>query len=86
MKRIEANKNNNEEKKKGKEIMEVKIQKNNKIEEIDKDELKTVAQTLSEVEKLPTETRIAMQYYIKGTLAGLQMMGDNTSLVNAKKA
>lgn len=70
------------EKKKGKEIMEVKIQKNNKVEEIDKDELKTVAQTLSEVEKLPTEKRIAMQYYIKGTLAGLQMMGDNTSLAS----
>lgn len=86
MKRKEATRNNNEEKKKGKEIMEVKIQKNNKVEEIDKDELKTVAQTLSEVEKLPAETRIAMQYYIKGTLAGLQMMGDNTSLVNAKKA
>lgn len=80
MKRIEATRNNNEEKKKGKEIMEVKIQKNNKVEEIDKDELKTVAETLSEVEKLPTEKRIAMQYYIKGTLAGLQMMGDNTSL------
>lgn len=35
--------------------MEVKIQNNNKVEEIDKDELKTVAQTLSEVEKLPAE-------------------------------
>ena len=62
--------------------MEVRILINNKIEEIDKDELKTVAETLSEVEKLPAEKRIAMQYYIKGTLAGLQMMGDNTSLAS----
>ena len=66
--------------------MEVRILINNKIEEIDKEELKATAELLSEIEKLPTEKRIAMQYYIKGTLAGLQMMGDNTSLVNAKKA
>lgn len=74
------------EEKKGKEIMDTKIKKNNQIEEVNKEDLKNVAETLSEVEKLPTETRIAMQYYIKGTLAGIQMMGDNASLVNAKKA
>lgn len=60
--------------------MEVRILINNKIEEIDKEELKATAELLSEIEKLPAEKRIAMQYYIKGTLAGLQMMGDNTSL------
>lgn len=62
--------------------MEVRILINNKIEEIDKEELKAAAELLSEIEKLPAEKRIAMQYYIKGTLAGLQMMGDNTSLAS----
>ena len=62
--------------------MEVRILINNKIEEIDKEELKATAELLSEIEKLPTEKRIAMQYYIKGTLAGLQMMGENTALAS----
>ncbi len=62
--------------------MEVRILINNKIEEIDKEELKAAAELLSEIEKLPTEKRIAMQYYIKGTLAGLQMMGENTGLAS----
>lgn len=43
------------------------------VEAAEKQEIKEMAEMLSSIQHLPIEKRIALKYYIKGTLNGIQM-------------
>lgn len=43
------------------------------VETAEKQEIKEMAEMLSNFQRLPAEKRIALRYYIKGTLNGMQM-------------
>lgn len=56
---------------------------NHNTEEVTKKEVVELAEILVKIQQLPKEERIAMQYYIKGTLQGIQMTGENAKLIGA---
>lgn len=58
------------------------IENKNQIIELKKD-AKELAGILVKIQELPMEERIAMQYYIKGTLNGIQMAGEGAKLMRA---
>lgn len=54
---------------------------NHNTEEVSKKEAVELAEILIKIQQLPKEERIAMQYYIKGTLQRIQMTGENSKLI-----
>lgn len=46
----------------------------------EKEEITEMAEMLSKIQRLPAERRIALQYYIKGTLNGIQMETERGSI------
>lgn len=46
----------------------------------EKEEITEMAEMLSKIQHLPAERRIALQYYIKGTLNGIQMETERESI------
>ena len=55
--------------------IEERFMKNQQVA-ITRSELREFAETLAIVQQLPQVERIAMQYYIKGVLEGLNMSGE----------